>query len=162
MITYQRLCSFAATLAIFALATASQPAGAADAGLITKASNHSAKETIERFESAVKSKGWIIFTEIDHAGAAKQAGLDMKPRTVILFGNPKIGTAPMQKAATLAIDNPPKALVWEDDNGKVWLSYNSGEYLGAQVYPRHGLAMPPEGVKAIEQFLTDVSDQATK
>ncbi len=86
----------------------------------------------------------------------------MKPRTVILFGTPKIGTAPMQKAATLAIDNPPKALVWEDDNGKVWLSYNSGEYLKAQVYTRHGLTMPPEAVRAIEQLLTDVSDQATK
>jgi uncharacterized protein (DUF302 family) len=48
----------------------------------------------------------------------------MKPRTVVLFGNPKLGTAPMQKSGTLAIDNPPKALVWEDDNGKVWLTYN--------------------------------------
>jgi uncharacterized protein (DUF302 family) len=162
MIRHHHLSRIAATLAIFALATAPEPVGAADAGLITKASNHSVQETTERFESAVKSKGWIIFTQIDHAGAAKQAGLDMKPRTVILFGNPKIGTAPMQKAATLAIDNPPKALVWEDDNGKVWLSYNSGEYLRAQVYPRHGLTMPPEAVRAIEQLLTDVSDQATK
>jgi hypothetical protein len=59
----------------------------------------------------------------------------MKPSTVILFGTPKIGTAPMQKAATLAIDNPPKALVWEDDNGKVWLSYNSGEYLESTGLP---------------------------
>jgi uncharacterized protein (DUF302 family) len=161
MAGYQRLCNVA-TLAIFALATASQPVGATDSGLITKASNYSAKETIERFESAVKSKGWIIFTEIDHAGAAKKAGLEMKPRTVVLFGNPKIGTAPMQKAATLAIDNPPKALVWEDDNGKVWLSYNSGEYIGTQVYPRHGLVMPPDGIRNIEQLLADASDQATQ
>jgi uncharacterized protein (DUF302 family) len=133
-----------------------------ETGLITKVSKHSVQETIERFENAVKSKGWVLFTEIDHAAAAKQVGLDMKPRTVILFGNPKIGTAPMQKAGTLAIDNPPKVLVWQDDEGKVWLTYNSGEYIGAHIYSRHGLSMPPEAVKSIEQLLSEVSDQATK
>jgi uncharacterized protein (DUF302 family) len=149
-------------LAIVALIFGPHAAGAAEAGLTTKMSSHSAKETVERFESAVKAKGWIVFTEIDHAGAAKQVGLDMKPRTVVLFGNPKLGTAPMQKSGTLAIDNPPKALVWEDDNGKVWLTYNSGSYIGGQVYPRHGLSMPPDGVANLEQLLTDVSDQAVK
>jgi uncharacterized protein (DUF302 family) len=134
----------------------------AESGLVTKPSNHSARETADRFENAIKSKGWIVFTEIDHAAAAKQAGLDMKPRTVILFGNPKIGTAPMQRSATLAIDNPPKALVWEDDGGKVWLTYNSGEYIASHIYERHGLKMPPDAVKGVEQFLSDVSDQATK
>lgn len=137
-------------------------ASGTEAGLVTKASSHSVAETIKLFEEAVRSKGWVVFTEIDHAAAAKQVGLDMKPRTVILFGNPKIGTAPMQKAATLAIDNPPKALVWEDENGKVWLTYNSGEYIGTQVYPRHGLSMPPEVVKNIERLLGDLGDQATR
>src|SRR5918911_955840 len=159
MARHMRSCWLAAILAGPLLIPAQAPR-AADAGLVIVASNHSAKETIERFENAVRSKGWIVFTEIDHAAAAKQVGLDMKPRTVILFGNPKIGTAPMQKAATLAIDNPPKALVWEDDNGKVWLTYNSGDYIGTQVYPRHGLSMPPEVVKNIEQLLGDLSDQA--
>jgi uncharacterized protein (DUF302 family) len=51
----------------------------------------------------------------------------MKPRTVIVFGNPKLGTPVMIKTPLLAIDVPPKALVWEDDQGKVWLSYNSAE-----------------------------------
>ena len=161
MARHIRLCGLAALLAVGLLISA-QASRAADAGLVTKSSNHPAKETIERFENAVKSKGWVVFTEIDHAAAAKQVGLDMKPRTVILFGNPKIGTAPMQKAATLAIDNPPKALVWEDDDGKVWLTYNSGEYIGTQVYPRHGLSMPPEVVKNLGQLLTDLADQATR
>lgn len=153
----------------FAIATAlvcapllSSASLAGDAGLITKPSSHGVKETVDRFENAVKSRGWIVFSEVDHAGAAKQVGIEMRPRTVILFGNPKIGTAPMQKAATLAIDNPPKALVWEDDGGKVWLTYNSAEYIGQGIYPRHGLSMPPEAIKNIEQLLTDVSDAATK
>jgi len=138
------------------------PGLAAESGLITRASQHGAKETINRFEEAVRTKGWIVFSEIDHAAAAKQVGIDMKARTVILFGNPRIGTAPMQKAATLAIDNPPKALVWEDANGKVWLTYNSAEFIGERVYPRHGLSMPPQAITSIGQFLTEVSEQATK
>jgi uncharacterized protein (DUF302 family) len=150
------------SLALLALAFAPQTASAADPGLITKLSNHTAKETAERFGDAVKAKGWLVFTNIDHADAAKQVGLEMKPRIVVLFGNPKLGTAPMQKNATLAIDNPPKALVWEDDTGKVWLTYNSGEYIRDQVYPRHGLTMPPEAAKNLEQLFTDVSDLAVK
>ena len=148
----------AATVPLLAL----DEALSAAAGLITKPSTHSVQETAQRFENAIRSKGWVVFTEIDHAAAAKQVGLDMKPRTVIIFGNPKLGTAPMQKAATLAIDNPPKALVWQDDQEKVWLTYNSAEYLGSHVYPRHGLSLPPEAIKNLAQFLTEVSNQATE
>ena len=68
----------------------------------------------------------------------------------------------MQKAATLAIDNPPKALVWQDDGDKVWLTYNSAEYLGSYIYPRHGLSLPPEAIKNLEQLLSEISNQATE
>jgi uncharacterized protein (DUF302 family) len=138
------------------------PAMAEEAGLITKASKYGAKETIVRFEDAVRSRSWVVFTEVDHAEAAKQVGLELKTRTVILFGNPRIGTAPMQKTATLAIDNPSKALVWEDDNGKVWVTYNSAQYISDRIYSRHGLSMPHEAIKNIERFLSEVSDQATQ
>src|SRR5262249_58043965 len=70
-------------------------ARSAGSGLITKPSTYSVQETAQRFKDGVRSKGWVVFTEIDHAAAAKAAGLDMKPRTVIFFGNPKVGTAPM-------------------------------------------------------------------
>ena len=91
----------------------------AESGLITKPSKYSVQETIRRFEAAVTAKGWVVFTELDHAAAAAKFGLEMRPRTVIVFGNPKIGTPAMQKAPTLAIDVPAKALVWQDDQGKV-------------------------------------------
>jgi uncharacterized protein (DUF302 family) len=158
MTAHRKICVLVLAFSLLSL----RAAWSAETGLITKASKHSVGETVERFENAIKSKGWIVFTEIDHAAAAKKVGLDMKPRTVILFGNPKIGTAPMQKAGTLAIDNPPKALVWEDNEGKVWLTYNSGEYIATHIYSRHGLAMPPEAAKGVEQFLSEVSDLATK
>ncbi len=112
--------------------------------------------------TAVKAKGWVVFTELDHAAAAVKVGLELRPRTVIVFGNPKLGTAPMQKAATLAIDNPLKALVWQDDQGKVWLTYNSADYQVSYIYPRHGLTGNPEMRKNLEQFLDGVSEEATK
>ena len=112
------LVRLAVLLAICATAVTTH---AADDGLITKPSRYSVKETVARFEAAVKEREATVFTEIDHAAAAKKFGLDMRPRTVIVFGNPKLGTPVMVKTPLLAIDLPPKALVWEDDQGKVWL-----------------------------------------
>jgi uncharacterized protein (DUF302 family) len=129
------------------------PAGAADNGLVTVQSRYSVKETIARFEEAVRAKeslGFTVFTELDHAAAAAKFGLTMRPRTVIVFGNPKFGTPVMVGTPMLAIDVPPKALVWEDDAGKVWLTYNSAEYLGQVIYARHGLADPPSTPKLAE------------
>jgi uncharacterized protein (DUF302 family) len=137
----------------------------AGAGLITKPSKYTVQETIERFEDAVKSKaagGWVIFSRIDHAAAAKAAGMEMRPRTVIIFGNPKAGTPQMIKSATLAIDLPMKALVWQDDHDKVWLTYNSSQYGATAIYPRHGLSVPDDAAKMLEKFLADASDQGTQ
>src|SRR5450631_4764734 len=153
-----KLIKFILSLTLLPLANA---ALSADAGLITKQSRYSVRETVERFEAAVKAKeanGFMVFTEIDHAAAAKKFGLEMRPRTVIVFGNPKLGTPVMVNTPTLAIDVPPKALVWEDEQGKVWLSYNSAEYLGNVIYARHGLADPPStpklaaGLKAFADY----------
>jgi uncharacterized protein (DUF302 family) len=137
----------------------------ADTGLITKQSKYTVRETVEKFEAAVKAKaadGWVVFTEIDHASAAKEAGLEMRPRTLIIFGNPKGGTPAMIKRATLAIDLPMKALVWQDDQDAVWLTYNSSAYGATYVFPRHGLSTPNEAAKALDGFLTDLTDRSTQ
>lgn len=155
-----------ASTIVVAIALALSSAGAmADNGLITKSSKNSVKDTIEKFEAAIKAKaagGWVVFTRIDHAAAAREAGLEMRPRTVIVFGNPKGGTPPMTKSVTLAIDLPMKALVWQDDQDKVWLTYNSSEYGAKHVFPRHGLAVPDDAAKALETFLADAADQGTQ
>jgi uncharacterized protein (DUF302 family) len=130
-------------------------------GLLTLASRHDVPETIRRFEAAVAAKDWIVFTRIDHAAAAKAAGLDLGPRTVIVFGNPKAGTDPMRTHPTLAIDLPMKALVWQDDGGKVWLTYNSAEYLAEDIYLRHGTAIPPAARQGMADFFADLGRQAT-
>lgn len=112
--------------------------------------------------NAKSATGWMVFTRIDHAAAAEKSGLKLLPRTVVVFGNPKLGTPSMQKGPTLAIDVPLKALVWEDDQGKVWLTYNSAEYVQNYLYPRHGLPSNPEATKATGSALADMAKQATE
>lgn len=131
-------------------------------GLITKQSNYSMTETIKRFEDAVKANGGTVFTKIDHAAAAAKAGIALPGRTVIVFGNPKGGTPLMQQAPTLAIDLPSKALVWEDDKGVVWLTYNSGEYMESVIYARHELAVEAGSHSYMDKMLEDASNYSTQ
>ena len=139
---------------------------ASEPGLVTVASNNSVAVTIQRFEDAIKARGdqgWMVFTQLDHAAAAEKNGLKLLPRTVIVFGNPRLGTGNMVKAPTVAIDVPPKALVWEDDQGKVWLTYNSAHYLADYVYPRHGVTAPPaEATEGLEQLFREAATKATQ
>jgi uncharacterized protein (DUF302 family) len=100
-----------------------------DNGLVHLKSSHSVRETIARLESTLKERGLFLFGRIDHSAAAAEAGLQMRPTEVLLFGNPRGGTPMMLAAPTLAIDLPFKALVWEDTTGQVWLTYNTPEYL---------------------------------
>ncbi len=140
-------------------------AASADDGLVTKPSRHSVEETIDSFEAARNAQaagGWVVFGRIDHAAAAKKAGLDMRPRTVIIFGIPKAGTPPITRSATLAIDLPMKALVWQDDQDRGRLTYNTSEYNAKYVFPRHGVATSGDVSKALETFLTKVTDQSTQ
>ena len=151
-------------IAVIALAMHSVTASADD-GLVTKPSKYSVKETIDNFEAAINAQaagGWVVFDRIDHAAAAKNAGLDMRPRTVIIFGNPKAGTFAMTKSATLAIDLPMKAVVWQDDQDRVWLTYNTSEYNAKYVLPRHGLAASDDASKVLESFLNKLTDQSTQ
>lgn len=103
-------------------------------GLTTLPSAHGAKETMDRLEAEVKSKGLTVFVRIDHAAGAKEAGLTLRPTEVLIFGNAKGGTPLMQALQTTGIDLPLKALVFEDANGKVWLSYNEPAWIAQ----RHG------------------------
>jgi uncharacterized protein (DUF302 family) len=107
---------------------------AKEAGLVQVASRYSVDESVRRLEAAFNEKGLKVFAIIDHSGEAEKIGLKMPPTKVVLFGSPKAGTPLMIAAPSLAIDLPLKALVAEDDAGKVWVTYNRPEYL----QQRHG------------------------
>jgi uncharacterized protein (DUF302 family) len=100
-----------------------------DNGLAHLASPHSVPETLKRLEAVLRAKGVTVFARVDHSGEAEKAGLKMNPTQLLIFGSPKAGTPLMVAAPSLAIDLPLKALVWQDAAGKVWLSYNTPEYL---------------------------------
>jgi uncharacterized protein (DUF302 family) len=125
------------SLLYMSVTLAALSAGTAQAGgnVVTKPSKYSVSETIDRIERAVTVKGMKIFTRIDHGGEAKKVGLEMRPTELLIFGNPKGGTALMVSRPTAAIDLPMKALAWEDQEGKVWLTYNAPELL----QERHGV-----------------------
>ena len=103
-------------------------------GIITKLSPFSVDETLERLQTTISSRGFSVFAHINHSGGAEKVGLKMQEAHVLIFGSPKGGTPLMVAAPRLAIDLPLKALAWQDEQGKVWLSYNSPEYL----QQRHG------------------------
>jgi uncharacterized protein (DUF302 family) len=98
-------------------------------GLVHLSSPYSVPETLKRLDSNLQSRGLTVFARIDHSGEAAKIGMKMHPTQLIIFGSPKGGTPVMLASPTLAIDLPLKALVWEDAGGKVWVSYNSAEYL---------------------------------
>jgi len=83
------------------------------------------EEAVERIKAKLEEKGFNIFTTVDHAKNAAGVGLELRPTTVIIFGNPNVGTKLMQCAQEYAIDLPQKVLVYEAEDGKVWAVLNS-------------------------------------
>jgi uncharacterized protein (DUF302 family) len=98
-------------------------------GLINVPSNHSVDETVEKLKGIIQSKAIRIFALIDHSGEAIKAGMKLRPTKLLIFGNPKAGTPVMLAAPSSAIDLPLKILIWEDAQGKAWVTYNSPAYL---------------------------------
>ena len=109
----------------------------ADNGIVNKPSKHSVDDTLGKLQNILEAKGIAVFALIDHSGEAAKVGMEMRPTKLLIFGNPKGGTPLMLAAPSIAIDLPVKILIWQDDQEKVWVSYNTTEYLAE----RHGL--PP-------------------
>ena len=106
-----------------------------DSGIITQPSQHSVEQTVQKLKALLHAKGVTLFALVDHSGEAAKIGMTLPPTKLLIFGNPKAGTPVMLAAPSVAIDLPLKILVWEDGQGRVWLSYNSPAYL----MNRHGV-----------------------
>ena len=104
-------------------------------GIINAPSNHSVDQTVEKLKGILQAKGVTLFALVDHSGEAEKVGMKMRPTKLLIFGSPRAGTPLMLAAPSIAIDLPLKILVWEDNQGKVWVSYNSSAYL----QERHGV-----------------------
>jgi len=98
-------------------------------GIIDKPTSHSVDETVVKLKGMLRDKGITLFALVDHSGQAEKVGIKMRPTKLLIFGSPKAGTPLMLAAPSSAIDLPLKILIWEDAQGKVWVSYNSPAYL---------------------------------
>ena len=111
---------------------------------------------MNRFEAEVRARGMTVFAHIDHAAGAAAVGLALRPTELLIFGNAKAGTPLMQANQTIGIDLPLKALVWQDDQGATWLSYNDPAYLAQ----RHSVSEPAKA--AVDAMTTTLQAIATK
>ena len=145
------------SISFVALALVASSYVSADQSMVTLESHYSAKETADRFESIINSKGLTLFARIDHQKNAEGVNLVLRPTEVIIFGNPKIGTPLMQCAQKVAIDLPQKVLISEDAQNKVWLSYNNPEYLKS----RHNIQGCDKIINKISTVLSKLSLAAT-
>jgi uncharacterized protein (DUF302 family) len=129
----------------------------ADNGIINVKSSHDVKATADRLENTLKQKGMTVFIRINHAEGAQKVGKQLRPTELVVFGNPKVGTPLMLCSQSTAIDLPQKALIWEDQEGTVWFSYNDPNYL----VERHGITGCAEVIKKIEKALSNFAKAAT-
>jgi uncharacterized protein (DUF302 family) len=133
------------------------PTDSADTDLVTLPSAHGVTETVERLEALLAQKGIEVFAHIDHAAAARKVGLSLRPTQVLIFGNPRAGTPLMQGRQTIGLDLPLRVLVWEDAEGKVWLTYRRVEELAR----RHHVSGHDEAVQALDEGLAGLARAAT-
>lgn len=123
----------------------------------TRQSAHDVPTTVERLVAAIEKRGAKVAARVDHAAAAKTAGLELRPTTVLIFGNPKLGTPLMQEDQRLGLELPLRVLVWQDAAGSVFVGYVNPQHL---VEP-YGVSKSPEVVKMMAEALAAMTVEAT-
>jgi len=129
----------------------------ADNGLITVKSSHSVEATADSLEDILMRKGMTVFNRINHTENARIVDKKLRPTVLIIFGNPAIGTPLMQNSQSIAIDLPQKALIWEDEDGQVWLTYNDPKYLAK----RHAIPVENEFIQKVIKALNNFANMAS-
>ena len=148
-----------ATLACSSLAFADD-SGLQDknSGIVTKPSKYSVTETMDRLEAAAKGMGSRIFNRIDYQDMSKKAGEDIRPNQLLVFGRGRGGPLMLKEAPLAGIDMTFKALVWEDSQGKAWLSYTNGSYIDK----RYAVKGAADSVKSYDETVEQLIGEALK
>jgi len=142
---------FVAVISLFFLTSVS-----AGDGLVSKKSGVGVQETLDRLEAVLEKKGITIFSRVSHTAGAEDAGIELRPTELLIFGNPKLGSHFFTSRQTAGIDLPMKALAWEDADGQVWLTYNDPQYIA----DRHGISDREEIVKKMSSALDKMTNAA--
>ena len=126
-------------------------------GLRIVDSTHDFATTVQRAESAITERGLKIMATVDHASNARGVGIDLRPTTLFIFGNPKAGTQLMQAQQSVGIDLPMKLLVWQDPDGAVHVGYNDPSWIAR----RHDASGAEPVVEKMTQALGGIAASAT-
>jgi len=119
------------------------------AGITTKQTSESVAQTVDRLRGLIEDRGFTVFNVIDHSGVAERAGVQMPESKLVMFGKPSVGAGVMVAAPLAGLDLPLKALVCEDGNGAVSVSYNSPGFLAERYHIEGALRAPFDAVESI-------------
>ena len=127
-------------------------------GIVTVVSASSFDSTLARLERAAVSKGLTVAAKIDHAAAAQRAGQTLRPTTLVIAGNPAVGTALMQTDQTMGVELPLRFLVWQGEDGKSRVSYDPI----ASIAARHKVTGKDELLTRMTGAVAGIVEAATK
>ena len=126
--------------------------------LITVESSFPHEETVQRLETAVKEQGMTPFAHVDHSAGAAGVGLALRPTEVLIFGNPRAGILLIQDNQKIGIDLPLRALVWQDDNERTWVSYIAP----AEIARQYGITNREDLLSKMGESVKHAVESATK
>lgn len=150
---YRMLVISIATIVVIA---AGSMARSQDADWIVKESAADFATTVQALQAEIEKRGATIVATVDHAAAAKKSGLELPPTTVVIFGNPVLGTPLMQRQQTAGVDLPLRVLVWMDAGGKVQIGY----WLPSRIADAHKIENVDEATDKITAALNAIADAA--
>lgn len=139
------------SLTLSSLAQASPPQG-----LVLVEGARGVSPTVRSLEAAIQAAGLTLIAKVDHGEAARNAGQELRPTVLLIFGNPKAGTPVMQASQTAGIDLPLKVLIYQDEAGKTQLAYNDPAWIAA----RHSAEAAPTLPKMAQALPALVSTAA--
>lgn len=128
-------------------------------GLVRVQGKDSVQVVADRLQHILKDKGMHLFARIDHQAGAAQAGRQLRPTELFIFGNPQAGTPLMQCKQSFAIDLPQKMVIYLDEAGKTWIVYNDPAYLAK----RHNLdGCGAKVLTKVNEILAEISQAAAE
>jgi len=133
-------------------------ANAAPAETLEKSTDKSVQDAVDSFLAVLGAKGATVFAIVEHAKGAEKVGMELKPATLVIFGNPKLGTPLMLESATIGIDLPMKALFLEGEDGSTKVLYTDIQKVAA----RHSIDPEVPAVQNVAKVLEGLTSAALK
>ena len=147
-----------AVLFAFVLTATSAAVTKAEDGIVKVKSAYPVGETIERLKKDIAGKGIMFFSEIDQSKLAANAGVTLRPSTLLVFGNPPLGTLFLTSNPNSGLDWPVRLLVLQDEKGDVYTVYTDFDWIAK----RHGITDRTEQFATANKVVASITASVTK